>query len=193
MLDWTTDKTGYMGWNTVFLVPEQPLAADTTYVAHIAGTDMEGVSFDHRWAFSTGDKVAAPDFATTQAWAEPLLPKQGETITYHMRLVNSGLRAETVTVHAALPEATNYVKDSALTSQGSVTGEGPLEFTLGAVPAGSTVEIQFSVIVSQDASLPKMLKSHMRVDWEMGRVERTAIAHAEAKPIFLPAIMALAN
>ena len=64
MLDQNTDVPKYLGPDVVFLIPHKPLAEDTTYVAHIAGTDSMGVPFDQRWVFATGSTVAAPNFAS---------------------------------------------------------------------------------------------------------------------------------
>lgn len=45
--------------NIVFLIAQKPLQTNTTYFAHVAGTDSEGISFDHSWSFTTSPKAGA--------------------------------------------------------------------------------------------------------------------------------------
>lgn len=40
-------------WSTVALIPRQPLAPNTVYTAHFAGT-VDGSAFDETWSFTTG-------------------------------------------------------------------------------------------------------------------------------------------
>ena len=190
MLDQNTDIPKYLGADVVFLIPERPLAKDTTYIAHIAGTDSRGAPFDYRWSFSTGGTLVAPDFAPSAIWSEPLLPQAEGTITYRVRLVNTGLGAEGVTVHATLPEAATYVAGSASTSQGNVSGAGPLDFAIGALPKGGSVEIRYSVKLMAGIDLPRLMNSDVTIAWSAGQIFRRVSAFAGAKePLFLPAVV----
>ncbi len=188
MLDQNTDIPKYLGPDVVFLIPHKPLAADTTYVAHIAGADSAGVLFDWRWAFSTGGTLTAPDFAPTRVWMNPLFPKAGDTVTVHMQFVNSGLRAEQVVARATLPAGVDYVAGSAAASQGSSGGSGPFTFDLGAIASGAPAEASFAFTVPAAAALPQMLQSQVVIQWSMGRLERTVTAVAGGAPLFLPAV-----
>jgi len=53
LLEQSTDPNRYLGPDNVFLIAHEPLALDSTYTAHIAGTDSQGVAFDHTWSFTT--------------------------------------------------------------------------------------------------------------------------------------------
>ena len=190
MLDQNTDKPKYLGPDVVFLIAHRPLAKDTTYYAHIAGTDSRGAPFDYRWSFSTGGALAAPDLAGSATWSEPLMPQAEGTITYRVRLVNTGLGAEGVTVHATLPEASTYVAGSASTSQGSVSGAGPLDFAIGALPKGGSAEIRYSVKLMAGIDMPRLMSSDVTVAWSAGQIFRRISAFAGAKePLFLPAVV----
>lgn len=188
MLDQNTDIPKYLGPNVVFLIPHKPLAADTTYVAHIAGTDSAGTPFDWRWAFSTGGTLSAPDLTPTRVWMNPRFPKAGDTVTVHMQFVNSGLRAEQVVAHATLPEGVDYVAGSAAASQGSASGSGPFTFDLGTIEAGARAEASFAFTLPPGAVLPQMLDSRVAVEWSMGRLERTVTGVAGGAPLFMPAV-----
>lgn len=188
MLDQNTDVPKYLGSDVVFLIPRKPLAADTTYVAHIAGTDSQGVPFDHRWAFATGGALAAPDFSLLRAWADRPFPHAGETVTVHVHLANSGVKAEQVAVRATLPPQATYVPGSARTSQGSAAGNGPVDFAIGAIESGGSVNLQFAMAVSADARLPLALSPEIVVNWSMGRLTRTVSVIAGGEPLFLPAL-----
>ena len=188
MLDQNTDIPKYLGPNVVFLIPHKPLAADTTYVAHVAGTDSAGAPFDWRWAFSTGGTLSAPDLTPTRLWMDPPFPKAGDTVTVHMQFVNSGLRAEQVVAYATLPEGVDYLAGSAAASQGSVSGSGPFIFTLGTIDAGARAEASFAYTVPAGAVLPQMLDSHVAVEWSMGRLERTVTGVAGGVPLYMPAV-----
>ena len=190
MLDQNTDKPKVLGPDVVFLIPHKPLAKDTTYYAHIAGTDSGDEPFDYRWSFSTGGSVAAPDLSATSAWSEPLMPQAEGTITDRGRLANSGLGAEGVTVRATLPEAATYVPGSASTSQGSVSGAGPLDFVIGSLPKGGSVEIRYSIKLMAGIDLPRVMSSDVTVSWDAGQMFRRISAFAGAKePVFLPAVV----
>jgi uncharacterized repeat protein (TIGR01451 family) len=186
MLDQDTDVPKYLGADVVFLIPRQPLAADTTYVAHIAGTDSRGIPFDYRWAFSTGREVAAPDFTPTRMWADRPFPAAGDTVTVHVQLANNGPRAEQVAVRAALPAQASYVRGSAATSQGTVTGEGPLQFSVGVIEKGGRVELQFSLAVPVDAALPLALEPEIELTWSLGQLTRRIPVLAGGAPLYLP-------
>lgn len=189
MLDQNTDKPQVLGPDVVFLIPHKPLAKDTTYYAHIAGTDSGDEPFDYRWSFSTGGSVAAPDFTATSVWSEPPLPQTGEVITHHLRLVNSGLGAEAVRVRIVMDEDARYVAGSAWTSQGSVSGEGPLEFVVGSVPPGGSVELRYSFGVLVGLPTPRLLRSDVNVAWNAGQLFRTISTYVGAEePLFLPAV-----
>lgn len=43
--------------NIVFLIAQKPLQTNTTYFAHVTGTDSEGIAFDHAWSFTTSPKA----------------------------------------------------------------------------------------------------------------------------------------
>ena len=106
----------------------------------------------------------------------------------HIRLINSGLKAEQVAVHVTLPAEANYVPGSATASQGSVTGSGPLDFTLGAVDGGGSVDLRYAMAVPADAEVPLALTSQLEVDWSMGRLVRTVPVIAGGTPLYLPAV-----
>ena len=46
-----------LGPNVVFLIAQKPLKVSTKYFAHIAGTDSQGIAFDHSWSFTTMPKA----------------------------------------------------------------------------------------------------------------------------------------
>jgi len=128
MLDQATDVPQFLGPDVVFLVPRRPLRADTTYVAHVAGTDSQDRAFDYRWSFSTGTTLAAPDLAMTQFWSEPMTPQYGETVTFHTRLVNTGAPSRQVTARITLPTGTTLLPGSAAISSGTVVSTNPLVY-----------------------------------------------------------------
>lgn len=104
-----------------------------------------------------------------------------------MRLVNSGLPAEGVSVRVTVPQGAEYVAGSAHTSQGTVSGEGPLEFAIGAVPADGSVELRYSVRLLPDIDLPGMVRSDVTIAWSTGQVFRTITAYAGASSaLYLP-------
>lgn len=186
LLDQDTDIPKYLGPDVVFLIPEKPLAGDTTYFAHVAGTDSQGVPFDYRWAFSTGKSLAAPDFSAARAWVEPPLPAVGQPITVHVQLVNNGLPANAMKVRAVLPAGAAYLPGSARTTQGTVTGSGPLDFDLGEIAGGGGAELQFA-FTAPAASIPPVLTSTIRVDWGLGWIERRPTVMVGGTPLYLPA------
>ena len=53
ILDQDSDPNSYLSSDNVFLIAHETLSLDTTYTAHIAGTDSQGVAFDHIWSFTT--------------------------------------------------------------------------------------------------------------------------------------------
>ncbi len=188
MLDQNTDVPKYLGPDVVFLIPEAPLAENTTYVAHIAGTDSRGNAFDHRWAFSTGSTLLAPDFSASRYWADPLVSAAGGAITYRARIANSEVAARTVSVDLSLPAGVTYVQNSATTSQGTVSGEGPFVFSIGDMAPNSVVTIGFDGTVSSEIVSPTGLESSMKLSWSMGALEQSTLSIADGTPLHLPMI-----
>ncbi len=54
VLDQASDPNKFMGANVVFVIAKSPMAANSTYTAHITGRDSQDRPFDHRWSFTTG-------------------------------------------------------------------------------------------------------------------------------------------
>lgn len=188
MLDQDTDIPQYLGPDVVFLIPEQPLSENTTYAAHIAGVDSRGQAFDHRWAFSTGATLAAPDLSTSQFWATPVLPGPGDTINYQAQLLNTGLLAHNLLAEIALPAGTSYLPGSATISQGTVSGTGPLTFQIGDLEQNRVVTLRFGVTVPVEMTEPTSLISTMELSWDMGRMTRNAVSIANGIPLYLPVV-----
>lgn len=188
MLDQDTDIPQYLGPDVVFLIPEQPLLENTTYAAHIAGVDSQGRAFDHRWAFSTGATLAAPDLSTSQFWATPMLPGPGDTIIYQAQLLNTGLLAHDLLAEIALPAGTSYLPGSATISQGTVSGTGPLTFQIGDLEQNRVVTLRFGVTVPVEMTEPTSLISTLELSWDMGRTTRNAVSIANGVPVYLPVV-----
>ncbi len=53
VLDQASDTNKFLGSNVVFLVAKSPMAASTTYTAHVSGRDSQDNPFDVRWSFTT--------------------------------------------------------------------------------------------------------------------------------------------
>jgi len=52
-LDRASDPNKYLGGDDFFMFPQQPLIPNTTYNAHITGTDSQSNAFDASWSFTT--------------------------------------------------------------------------------------------------------------------------------------------
>lgn len=83
--------------NIVFLIAQRPLQVNTTYFAHVAGTDSEGIAFDHYWSFTTTPKAGVEGIYTNAGSCSATISwrssgeassyiEYGRDITYGQRL-----------------------------------------------------------------------------------------------------------
>ena len=74
VLDTNNDPANYIGPDTVYVIPQQPLTVGMSYSVRIAGQDSMGVAFDKSWSFLASSGYAA---TPTVTYAQPTLTNDG--------------------------------------------------------------------------------------------------------------------
>jgi len=128
-----------------------------------------------------------PCFTASTLTASPINPSVNEVVTFTTRLINQGPTASNVVVTMTIPNDTDYVTNSAITSQGTVTGTDPLIFTVGSVSDTPPV-LSFAATVRSDVISPTILSGPVTITWDGGSLSRTHIVIANGLLIYLPMI-----
>jgi M6 family metalloprotease-like protein/uncharacterized repeat protein (TIGR01451 family) len=120
----------------------------------------------------------------------PAQPQTGQRITLTTRLVNwGGVPAQGTAVTSTIPNDTTLVPGSATTSQGAVTGSGPLAFNVGTLAYDKPVTLTFGVTVSAQLTRATMLSGPVAIAWTGGSLARAHIVIVNGLPVYLPAVI----
>lgn len=184
----TTVPHEKLGKNTIFLVPQDPLEYNTQYHVRMAGTDREGVDFDHSWSFTTRSDTENTSL-TARVTSSPSNPKAGDEVTFIIDVINDGEAATNAHIVASLPNDTTYVASSAATTHGTVTVDGSITFAVGRLEVGETATLSFKVKVSEDIMSSSILSNSLSVTWDGGNSVETITTIVNANTIFLPVVV----
>jgi uncharacterized repeat protein (TIGR01451 family) len=122
-------------------------------------------------------------------WRANLLsPTAGQFVTFSTDLLNAGGAANGTVVTVTLPNQTTYVPGSATTSQGSVSENGPLIFTLGTMEYNSPITIVFVVMVNSGVTSPTALSGQLTITWNGGSSSMHYGVVANANLLYLPSV-----
>jgi uncharacterized repeat protein (TIGR01451 family) len=141
----TTPGTGNLA-STTPSSPAEAIAyrarASATYYARV--TLSTGTPRDYLLSISRNCRAGPPaDLAVTQTDAPDPVPPGG-SVTYSVSIVNSGTQPSTlVTLRDDLPAGAVYV--SAIPSQGSCAGTGPVVCHLGTISGGGGATVQVTI------------------------------------------------
>jgi uncharacterized repeat protein (TIGR01451 family) len=150
---------------------------------HVAAATATGFVLD------VSTPLTEPDFSSTLLSAKPIAPSSGDMVTFTTRLINHGATASGVVVNMSIPNDTDYLPGSASTSQGTVSGTGPLAFTVGDVPAAGEATLSFAAVVRGDVVSPTLLTGAVNITWEGGGLDLTHRVVANPRLVYLPLIL----
>jgi uncharacterized repeat protein (TIGR01451 family) len=130
------------------------------------------------------------DLSFSALQTSPAKPQAGQRITLTTRLINwGGASAPGVTVTSTILNDTALVPGSATTSQGAVTGSGPLVFNVGTMAYNQPVTLTFGVTVSTQITSPTMLSGPVSIAWTGGSLARTHTALVNGLDVYLPVVL----
>lgn len=132
--------------------------------------------------------VSPADFTQTRLSYTPGQPRAGMTLTFVTQLYNSAGLASNVIVNATIPNDTTYIPGSAATSQGSISGSGPLVYNVGTIGYDTPVTLTYRVVVDPQLVDPTLMSGPLIISWTGGALSRTHTALANGLPAYLPII-----
>jgi uncharacterized repeat protein (TIGR01451 family) len=133
--------------------------------------------------------LTEPDLSPSLLSARPIAPSAGETVTFTTRLINQGTSASGVVVNMSIPDDTDYLTGSAQTSHGTVSGAGPLTFTVGDLPMAGEATLSFAAVVHGDVTSPTLLSGSVGISWEGGSLDLMHKIVVNARMTYLPVVL----
>ena len=125
---------------------------------------------------------------SSQVSVHPTLVGPGDTLTYTIRLENSGPALPSVSVTSTLPAEVTYQGDLWASSGSCGEASGVITWT-GAVAAGVPVTITYGATVGGGITEPKAIVNPVLIDDGLGNVyERSAVAIANGLSVHLPLV-----
>jgi uncharacterized repeat protein (TIGR01451 family) len=132
----------------------------------------------------------APDFSRSSKTASDYVPDPGETLTFTIRLIQSGTpTSDTIQLTDTLPAGLSYLPGSLSASSGAVDdSQAPTLRWSGVLMEASQVTITYSVRV--DAAASGMIINTALVDaGSAGQFNRSATLYINGSSLYLPLIM----
>jgi len=133
----------------------QPGVDSILNTARVTGTSLPGLDPAERsYTASDDDTLELPLLALTKSWSAPSNPVlPGDSITYKLTLVNSGLANAVNVIFADTPDpigefqAGSVVAVGGTVTSGNSPGDSSIEALFPSIAAGDTQEVRYEVIV----------------------------------------------
>jgi uncharacterized repeat protein (TIGR01451 family) len=151
---------------------------DTELVLPLPHTIDDDIAVQISWA--------GPELSLSSKQVNRIAARQGDVLTYTIRLVNSGASASAVTLTDAIPEGTSYIPGSATVFPPTGVLEDAPDIGWTGTLGATVVTVSFAVSVETDKST--FIVNRADIDDGLSVVSKEAATIANGFAFFLPAV-----
>ena len=137
-----------------------------------------------------GDPLADTKLTFAELALNPSSPQAGQRFTVTLTLSNTGALAQDLRVVTRIPQAVDYIPDSATTTLGeSIQADDTLTFTVGTLPTDWPVTVTYAVKAPDTLVSPEVIRFPFTVSWSTGTMERELVAIVNGRALYLPLVL----